>query len=160
MSMTSSTDFKRRGECMSNTRAMTRDISANLSRLDKLFPHKPRQPRSSRTGAPRRQSWPCTRERDKETFSRPARKLELLAVESKLLGPPEGTLFGNPRATGYRDFHVGGTHLGNYAPVYVLTMECTMLCGCMTTFILSRVKPNNQPASITSNPLFMRVAEL
>src|SRR3990170_509594 len=46
-------------------------------------------------------------------------KLEPLAVESKLLRH-RGNPLRKPEGVGYRDFHVRRTHLGNYAPVYVL----------------------------------------
>ena len=39
------------------------------------------------------------------------------------------------------------------------TIECTMLCGCTTTLICSGRALNSQRASITSSPLFIRLAE-
>ena len=39
------------------------------------------------------------------------------------------------------------------------TIECTMLCGWITTLICSGVRSNNQRASITSRALFIMVAE-
>jgi hypothetical protein len=39
------------------------------------------------------------------------------------------------------------------------TMECTTDCGWMSTSTRSALTPNSQRASMTSRPLFMRVAE-
>jgi hypothetical protein len=47
----------------------------------------------------------------------------------------------------------------NREPSTYSTSEWTMLCGCTITSTCSTGSPKNQCASITSNPLFIRVAE-
>ncbi len=44
-------------------------------------------------------------------------------------------------------------------PSMYSTIECTMLCGWITTSMRSASTSKSQRASITSRPLFMRVAE-
>ena len=44
-------------------------------------------------------------------------------------------------------------------PSIISTIEWMTLCGWMTTAICSAGKSNSQRASITSSPLFIRVAE-
>ena len=44
-------------------------------------------------------------------------------------------------------------------PSIISTIECTTLCGWITTEIRSGPTSNSQRASITSSPLFIRVAE-
>ena len=46
-----------------------------------------------------------------------------------------------------------------FEPSINSTIECIMLWGCISTLILSKGMSNSQWASITSKPLFIRVAE-
>ena len=54
----------------------------------------------------------------------------------------------------------GGEHWARVEPSVNSTIECTIDCGCTTTSIAVNGRSNRRCASISSRPLFTRVAEL
>src|SRR6056297_3250492 len=54
----------------------------------------------------------------------------------------------------------GGEACAIVEPSTYSTIECTMDCGCTTTEMSDKAKSNSKCASITSKPLFIKVAEL
>ena len=53
----------------------------------------------------------------------------------------------------------GAPSCASTEPSAMRTMECTTLCGCMSTPRRSAGRPNSQAASMSSSPLFIMVAE-
>ena len=66
---------------------------------------------------------------------------------------------GQPRACAMGVRMSGLPSWARIEPSTYSTIECTMLCGCTTTSTRAGSMPNSRQASMSSRPLFIRVAE-
>src|SRR5690349_509257 len=86
--------------------------------------------------------------------------VHVCAVDQSIAGAAPGTRSGQPRASAIGMRISGGLAWAIVDPSVNSTIEWITDCGCTTTLILSKPSPNSRWASITSSPLFTRVAEL